>query len=418
MAMVETVAVGTAGEVPLKTRLRRAERRRKAVAFGLVVPLLAFVVVSFVLPIGAMLYRSVDNPLLAESLPETLASLEDWDGTGAPGEETFAALARELVQAGEARTLGKIGGRLNDEESGLRSLVTKTGRQLDEVSQGPYRPVFLEIDARWGDPALWRIIERLGARYTLSHYITALDLRYDAEGRIVAQPESRQIYIPLFMRTLWVGVAVTAICLALAYPLAYVLAGLPSRTSNLLMILVLLPFWTSLLVRTTAWIVLLQTQGVVNDLLVLLGLVDDGQRLVMMHNMTGTLVAMVHILLPFMLLPIYSVMRSISPSYMRAALGLGANPAVAFWRVYAPQTVPGVGAGSILVFILAMGYYITPALVGGRSGQLISSFIAFHMQSSLNWGLAAALGTILLVGVLALYLLYSRLVGIGNLKLG
>jgi putative spermidine/putrescine transport system permease protein len=252
----------------------------------------------------------------------------------------------------------------------------------------------------------------------MSHYVTALDLRYDAEGHIVSQPESRQIYVPLFLRTLGVGLAVTLICLALAYPLAYVLSSLPQRTSNLLMILVLLPFWTSLLVRTTAWIVLLQTQGAVNDLLVFTGLIDDTQRLHMMHNMIGTLVAMVHILLPFMLLPLYSVMRSISPTYMRAALGLGANPVVAFWRVYAPQTVPGVGAGSLLVFILAMGYYITPALVGGRTGQLISSFIAFHMQSSLNWGLAAALGSILLAGVLALYVVYSRIIGIGNLKLG
>ncbi|MCB1833560.1 MAG: ABC transporter permease, partial [Geminicoccaceae bacterium] len=181
---------------------------------------------------------------------------------------------------------------------------------------------------------------------------------------------------------------------------------------------VLLPFWTSLLVRTTSWIAMLQQQGVLNDLLVWSGLVSDDGRLELMHNQTGTVVAMTHILLPFMVLPLYSVMRTISPSFMRAAQSLGAPRFLAFWRVYAPLTLPGVGAGAILVFILAIGYYITPALVGGTSGQLISNFIAYHMQSSLNWGLAAALGSILLSCVLLLYYIYNRIVGIENMKLG
>ena len=158
------------------------------------------------------------------------------------------------------------------------------------------------------------------------------------------------------------------------------------------MIMVLLPFWTSRLVRTTSWIVLLQTEGVLNDIAVWVGVISDDNRLQMIYNMTGTVVAMVHILLPFMVLPLFSVMKTISPSYVRAAKSLGATPSRAFWTVYFPQTVPGIGAGSLLVFILSIGYYITPALVGGRTGQLISNFIAYHMQSSLNWGLAAALG--------------------------
>jgi putative spermidine/putrescine transport system permease protein len=157
---------------------------------------------------------------------------------------------------------------------------------------------------------------------------------------------------------------------------------------------------------------------VLNDIAVWLGIIGDENRLQMIYNMNGTVVAMVHILLPFMVLPLFSVMKTISPSYMRAAKSLGATPARAFWTVYFPQTVPGIGAGSILVFILSIGYYITPALVGGRTGQLISNFIAFHMQKSLNWGLAAALGAILLAGVLALYWLYNRVVGIDNMKLG
>jgi len=252
----------------------------------------------------------------------------------------------------------------------------------------------------------------------MAFYMAALDRTYDKDGHIAMQPEERQIYITLFLRTIWVSLLITVLCILLAYPISYLMATLPLRISNLLMVLVLLPFWTSLLVRTTSWIVLLQTEGVLNDILVALGIIGNENRIQMIYNMTGTVVAMTHILLPFMVLPLYSVMKTISPSYVRAARSLGATPARAFWKVYFPQSVPGIGAGSILVFILAVGYYITPALVGGQSGQLISNFIAFHMQKSLNWGLAAALGGILLAGVLALYWLYNKLVGIDNMKMG
>jgi putative spermidine/putrescine transport system permease protein len=138
----------------------------------------------------------------------------------------------------------------------------------------------------------------------------------------------------------------------------------------------------------------------------------------MIYNKAGTMIAMTHILLPFMILPLYSVMKTIPPSYMRAARSMGATGFTAFRRVYFPQTLSGIGAGSILVFILSIGYYITPALVGGQTGTFITNFIAYHMQQSLNWGLAASIGSILLILVVALYLLYNRLVGIDNMKLG
>ncbi|HEY0275070.1 MAG TPA: ABC transporter permease, partial [Paenirhodobacter sp.] len=171
-------------------------------------------------------------------------------------------------------------------------------------------------------------------------------------------------------------------------------------------------------VRTTSWMVLLQQQGVVNDILVWLGLIRNDQRLEMMYNQTGTIIAMTHILLPFTILPLYSVMKTIPPAYVRAARSLGATSWTAFRRVYLPQTLPGVGAGGLLVFILAMGYYITPALVGGADGQMISNMIAFHMQKSLNWSLAAALSAILLAIVLIFFWIYDRLVGIDKMKLG
>ena len=222
----------------------------------------------------------------------------------------------------------------------------------------------------------------------------------------------------LFTRTFLLSGLITLLCLVLGFPVAHLLATLPLRWSNLLMILVLLPFWTSLLVRTSAWIVLLQSQGVINNSLVAAGLIPDGGRIPMIYNQTGTIVAMTHVLLPFTILPLYSVMRPIPPAYVRAARSLGATSWTAFRRIYLPQTLPGIGAGAMLVFILAVGYYITPALVGGASGQLISNLIAFHMTDSLNWSLAAALATILLAAVLLLYWLYDRLVGIDNLKLG
>jgi putative spermidine/putrescine transport system permease protein len=233
-----------------------------------------------------------------------------------------------------------------------------------------------------------------------------------------ARPENQQLYIKLFIRTMIMSLIITGSCILLGYPVAWLLANLPVRSANVLMILVLLPFWTSLLVRTSAWKVLLQQQGVINEILVWLGFVDDANRLILMNNSTGTIIAMTHILLPFMILPLYSVMKTIPPSYLRAAKSLGATNWTAFWRVYFPQSVPGIGAGSILVFILAIGYYITPEIVGGTDGVFISNRIAYHISSSLNWGLAAALGSILLALVLALYWLYDRIVGIDNVKLG
>ena len=233
-----------------------------------------------------------------------------------------------------------------------------------------------------------------------------------------AQPENKQVLVKLFIRTLKMSLIITGMCILLGYPVAWLLANLSNRTSNLLLILVLLPFWTSLLVRTSAWKVMLQNQGVINDLLVWIGLITEGSRLEIINNQFGTIVAMTHILLPFMILPMYSVMKTIPPSYLRAAKSLGATNWTAFWRVYFPQSVPGIGAGSILVFILAIGYYITPEIVGGTDGIFISNRIAYHISSSLNWGLASALGAILLGVVLILYWVYDKIVGIDNVKLG
>ncbi len=425
MATVDTaVAVGggehilAADGVPLKVKLSQANRRRQLRAMGLVLPLFLFILITFIIPIGDMLFRSADNPRLVELFPETVAALEQWDGKKLPDEAAFAALAKELKLRREDRNLGKAATRLNYERGGMRSLFTKSARKLKRVEHGPYTEAMIKIDKRWGQRETWAVIKLISERYTLVHYLAAVDRRFDVDGNVVMQPEVRRIYITIWVRTLWLSLVVTLTCLVLGYPVSYLLATLPLRTSNLLMIMVLLPFWTSLLVRTTTWIVLLQSNGVINDILVWLHIISDESRIRMIYNMTGTLIAMTQILLPFMVLPLYSVMKTIPPTSTRAAQSLGANPFTAFVRIYLPQSVPGIGAGSLFVFILAIGYYITPALVGGSSGQLISNFVAYHIKSSLNWGLAAALGAILLVLILALYWLYDRLVGIDKMKMG
>lgn len=408
----------TADGTPLKVSIARAMRRNKLMALALIAPLFIFILFSFLIPIFDMSLRSIDNSVIPEVLPRTVAALEDWDGEGLPPEEAFAALAADMKAGRESRDIGKVATRLNYELSGMRGAVMGTARKIARVDEGPYKEALIEADKDWGKPETWKLLKRLSSRYTMGYYLNALDLRFDVDGNIEAQPAFRQIYVDLFLRTFWMSILITGITILLGYPIAHLMATMPLRYSNLLMILVLLPFWTSLLVRTTSWIVMLQSEGVLNDLMVWIGVYSDDARPQLVYNKVGTIVAMTHILLPFMVLPLYSVMKTIPPSYMRAARSLGANQFTAFVRVYIPQTLSGVGAGSILVFILAIGYYITPALVGGTTGTLISNQIAYHMQQSLNWGLAAALGVILLATVIALYFLYNRIVGVDKMKLG
>ena len=536
---------------PLKVSLSRALRREKLRAFLLILPLLAFVVISFIAPIFDMLFRSVQDDITSRTLPQTVVALNDWDYTGdaRPSEQTYEALYFDMFMAAEAKKHTALGSRLNYETTGISSLFRQTGRRLDDVGEdvieamedasaalddsafwaglfltddrsagntaasarawastvsnqalslpadvylsnaaesalpnaarqyaafamfthtvdedvpaeedpweavwialaqdltageltydgpeaaelravqaavaGPmadftFTGAFLAQDEDWGAASVWGTIQTFSSPYTAGYFLTAIDLELTPDGAQAVE-DNVAIYITLFWRTMWMSMTITFSCILLGYPIAWLMANLPDRSANLIMILVLLPFWTSLLVRTSAWKVLLQQQGVINDTLVWIGLVGDGSRLALVNNATGTIIAMTHILLPFMILPLYSVMKGIPPSYLRAAKSLGATNWTAFWRVYFPQSVPGIGAGSILVFILSIGYYITPEIVGGTKGVFISNRIAYHISSSLNWGLAAALGTILLVVVLALYWAYDRIVGIDNVKLG
>ena len=528
----------TADGIPLKVSLQRSMRRSKLRAIGLVLPPLLFLLSLFIIPIGNLLTRSVDDKLINYQLPLTFRVIEKWDRQTLPEEELFDAMSFDLATInkllitnnsgtqvdpddpgwrvkipkrgpykepilqinpiwGEVETwlplsnivqnaldyqgskkerrnvekrakfelcsyltplknaacskifkvlkgwdeqtvpdekffkalykdlssahkflAGKSSTRLNYEKPGWKSLIKKSVRNIKKIENPPFKEAMIKIDKRWGDVAFWQSLVVMKDPYTSGYFLNAFDRKFDEDKNIVMQPDERQVYVMLWWRTLLLSFIVTIGCLLLAYPTAHLLATLPLRYSNLLMICVLMPFWTSLLVRIVAWMVMLQQEGVINDTLVLTGILSDENRLPMMYNFTGTVIVMIQILLPFMILPVYSVMKGIPPSYMRAAQNLGATPSLAFLKVYMPQTLPGVGAGVILVFIVAIGYYITPELVGGKDGTLIGNMVAYHMQTTLNWGLAAAMGTVLLGAILILYWVYDKIVGIDNMKLG
>jgi putative spermidine/putrescine transport system permease protein len=417
MTNVTPALLTTADGRPLREALATAQARARRRAFFLVLPLLLFVLLTFLVPIGYMLKRSVEHDGFSGSAP----ALSAWFAANAgfdytdPPEDAFAALAADLAEMQVAKSSGMAGARINYTVPGSISLF-KAGARVAADMKPPFKQALIALDPAWNQPVLWRAMESSSSTFTTDFYKVAVDRKMTADGWARGDDKQR-IYLYLFGKTFVVAGVITLICLLLAFPVAHLLAVLPMAKSSLLMILVLLPFWTSLLVRTSAWIVMLQEQGVVNGLLVWGGAVSDENRLSMMYNMTGTIVAMTHVLLPFMILPLYSVMRVIPPSYARAARSLGATSWTTFRRVYLPQTMPGIAAGSLLVFILAVGYYITPALVGGADGQLISNIISFHMAKS-NWSLAAAIAALLLAAIMVLYWLYDRLVGIDRLKLG
>lgn len=407
----------TEGASPtLKQRLARAERVNRWKAQALIAPLAIFLLLVFLVPIAALLYKSVNNPEVVSGMPLTVVEVSKWDGKGLPPESVYKAASQDLAEARKNQTLGDLSKRLNQELAGYRSLLAKTARAVPfKEEPASYKEALEAVDERWGDPAYWQAIRRNTSSITPYYLLAAVDHRIDDLGEVAPATPDQAIYIDIFARTFWMGLVITVICLILAYPLAYLLANLPARQSNLLMILVLLPFWTSILVRVAAWIVLLQSSGLINGALMALGIIDKPLELV--FNRVGVYISMVHIMLPFMILPIYSVMKGISPTYMRAAISLGCNPFASFWRVYFPQTYAGVGAGCLLVFILAIGYYITPALLGSPNDQMVSYFVAFYTNTSINWGMATALGGLLLLATVVLYLIYSWLVGASRLRL-
>ena len=417
--MNETTAgpILTTDGIPLKVSLQKSERRNKIRAFLLVTPLLLFILFTFLVPIGDMLLRSVDDSYINTVFPKTFEKYKKWDRQGLPSEELYETMFFE-VKEGSGYSIGKATTRMNYAKSGWKSLLKKSKRKFKKIEEGPFKEQMIAIDKRWADMEYWKAIGVMVDPITAGYYLNAVDLKYDVNKEVVQQKENRRIYNKTWIKTFKVSLLVMFFCLILGYPVSYLLATLPLKYSNLLMICVLLPFWTSLLVRTVAWMVMLQQKGVFNNLLVMSHIIADENRFQLMYNQTATIIVMTQILLPFMVLPLYSVMKTIPPTYMRAALNLGASPLHAFYKVYMPNSVPGISAGCMLVFIIAIGYYITPELVGGKDGQMIGNWIAYHLKTTLNWGLCASLGAILLAVMTVLYWAYNKIVGIENIKLG
>lgn len=400
----------------LRKALSRAEARRKWRAFALTLPLLVFLLLTLLVPIAALLQRGVENPEVANTLPATIEALHGWDRHEAPGPAAYAALIKDLARLPDSSDAGALARRLNSEVPGARSMVMGAFRALPlQGTPESIRDQLIDKDARWGEAPFWQAIAKNGARWTPDYLLASVDLQRDALGHVERMPEEQRAFGGILLRTFHISLVVTVLCLLLGYPLAWWLASLPARQANVLMILVLVPFWTSILVRVAAWIVLLQSEGLVNRGLMGLGAIAE--PLPLLFNRTGVVIAMVHILLPFMVLPLYSVMKSVPPTYLRAAVSLGSSPIAAFFRVYVPQTYPGIGAGALLVFILAIGYYVTPALLGGADDQMLSYYIARYTNVEVNWGMACALGALLLVATLLLYGVYRRF-GKAELSLG
>jgi len=394
---------------------RNAQRRQHLTMLLLLAPSVLLVAAFFVAPLGYFLFRSVDNSEVPRALPRASVALQAWDGAGDAPAAVFDALAPDLRALADTPDLIQLARRLNHSRAGYRSLLTRTAQRLPAAAPPEgWSRAFVDADARWADPGWLQVLRAESGRFTPSYYLAAVDLRLGEGGRLAAMPEDQAVFRTLFARTFVISATVTVLCLLLGFPVALLMARASPSMANLLLMLVLIPFWTSLLVRSTAWVILLQNQGVVNQSLIGLGLLDAPVPLV--YNRFGLYVAMVHVLLPFMILPLYSVLKGIPANLTRAAASLGAAPWQAFVRVYLPQTVPGVVAGSSLVFVLALGYYITPALVGGPGDQMIGYFIAYFTNSAINWGMAAALGTLLLLAVVLIYAAIGATVGFRSLK--
>lgn len=395
--------------------IRARDRRDSLRPLALAAPLLLLLFFSFGAPIVALLSRAVYEPTIANALPRTIAALRQDGGAGVPDEPVFLAFAADLKEAQAAGAVYEFAKSLNTRLPGARSQALRVAR-LAGQGQATSKEAIIKVAPLLGEEQGWAAIRAGTNRFTTFFLLSAFDLRWTDQGTIGAAPADQAVFIRVFGRTFLIATVVTLATLALAFPLAYVITNLRPAVAGFVLILVLLPFWTSILVRTAAWTVILQKYGLLNDLLLWLGLTSD--RLDLMYSRTGLIIAMTHIQLPFTLLPIYSVMRSVQPSQVRAAQSLGGRPFTVFRRVYLPQVMPGVLAGCLLTFILCLGYFITPVLIGGASDQLISNFIANYVNVELNWEMAAALSFVLLASTLGLYVTMTRYLGLDIFKMG
>jgi putative spermidine/putrescine transport system permease protein len=358
----------------------------------LLAPLVLFLLLTLVLPVVLIFLESVRDTDVRRVFPRTIELLQHWDRADPVPPVLFDALAQDAAAA-PASIRGRAANRLNIEMPGARGLVLSGLRALEAREHDDARSVLVMVDPRWGEAGIWRAIWNARGPWTTQFLLAALDLKRTQGGSIVEAEHG--LYRSIFIRTFSIASSVTALCLLLGLPVAVYLASLPLRQAAPLLLLLMLPLWTSVLVRAMAWILLLQNSGFVNQALVTLNILDAPIQLV--FNRFGVLVAMTHVLLPFMILPIYNVMRGIPRNQLRAAGSLGATPFVVFRRIYLPQCRSGIAAGCLLVFASGSGYYVTPALVGGGGDQMLGTFVELAALRYSNQFLAAALGVVFMV---------------------
>ncbi|WP_374312107.1 ABC transporter permease [Dongia sp.] len=365
----------------------------------LVLPLLFFIIVTVIVPVGHFLSRAIDNSTIAENLPRTAASLVDWrPADGVPDEAAFAAFAEDIRAAVASETLGQLAQSLNQQLTGSRNLILKSGLAVTAVTPENAKTLLLEKLPGLAKPELWRLFKAGRSSFTDFYLLQSLDLERDMQGDIVLVTPDRAIFLAAIWRTIVISINVTLICALLALPVAHVLASARPPYAGILLALVLFPLWTSLLVRTVSWIIILQGEGPVNSTLQFLQLIDAPLHLV--YTRGSLYIAMVQVLLPLMILSILAVVVKLPKELVRAATSLGANWWQAYWRVQLPLIAPGIVTGAGIVFVFALGYYITPALIGGPQDQMLSSYVALYTNKTLNWGLAAALALQLLLVLL------------------
>lgn len=377
--------------------MRNAYGGRLAAIVLLLVPFTIYLLV-YLYPLLTVASQSVDNSALYDRFHRLSAAIED----GTP-DERAAALLSDLITA-DRRDLAEAARNLNQERSGFRSLLIDTGKNASGIA--PTMEALTAFDKRWGEHVYWDVLARNIAPVTWRHFQKATGFKPDKDGTLTIS-EGDDIYLRIMLRTIVIATQVTALTLLLGYPLAYAAANGKARLATLVFMVVLLSFWTSILVRTTAWVVLLQTHGLLNNLLIALRIISEPLQLI--FNRFGTVVAMTHVLLPFAILPIFNVMRTIPKSQGDASRSLGAGGVETFLRVYFPQTLRGVFVGGGTVFILSLGFYVTPALTGGPSDQMLSYYIADFVKKTLNWGMASVLSVMLFGCVVAILALGSGL---------
>lgn len=373
----------------------------------LTVPLILFVVILFLWPVARFLALAVDNSDFSNNLPRTITALKDWTPeAGMPDERAFVALVEDLADARRANKEGILAQLVNQRIVGTRFLVIKTATDAADgkLDMRPVRDEVLARQTGWNNLDLWQVVSQQRSSLTDYYLLASLDLKRGADNSIEAISDDRAIFIEALLRTIWISAVVTLICAVLAVPLAQAIVSAPPAWSRMMFALILFPLWTSLLVRTVIWIIVLQKNGPVNSALVGLGIVNDPLNLI--YTRFSLYVTMVQVLLPMMVLSVVAIMRRVPTTYMRAALSLGAPWLTAWRRVQLPLILPGILSGGAIVFVFALGYYITPTLVGGPTDQMISSYIAFYTNNTLNWGMGAALSLQLLMILVLCALLY------------